>query len=110
MSNELDIKTVRQECAAGNIKWTAHVLERMQERNIEPTDIVNCINNGKIIEQYPEAYPYPACLILGTINSANSLTTHIHVVVGYGSGSVWVITAYKPDEAEWINGFTIRKE
>ena len=34
MNNELDINTLRQECAVGHIKWTAHILERMQERNI----------------------------------------------------------------------------
>ena len=106
MNNELDIKTLRQECAVGHIKWTAHILERMQERNIEPSDVINCINNGKIIEQYLEAYPYPACLILGTkVNN-----TYIHVVAGYGNGFIWIITAYKPDETEWINGFTTRKE
>ena len=106
----MTIAEIAAECAAGNIKWTAHALERMQERNIEPSDIITCINNGKIIEQYPEAYPYPACLILGTISNANSLATHIHVVVGHGSGFIWVITAYKPDETEWINGFSTRRK
>ena len=105
MSNELVITELNKECTAGHIKWTAHTLERMQERNIEPTDVINCISKGKIIEQYPQAYPYPACLILGTkINN-----TYIHAVVGYGSDFVWIITAYEPDDNEWTNGFSIRK-
>ena len=106
MSDELSITELRQKCEAGQIKWTAHTLERMQERNIEPTDVIRSINNGKIIEQYPQAYPYPACLILGT-NVNNSF---IHVVIGFGSGFVWMITAYEPDENEWTNGFSERKE
>ena len=106
MNNELDINILRQLCAAGHIKWTSHIFERMQEHNIEPTDIINCVNTGKIIEQYPQAYPYPACLILGTsVNNVN-----IHVVVGYGSGFIWIVTVYEPDENKWINGFTTRKE
>jgi hypothetical protein len=78
----------------------------MQERNIEPTDIINCIGKGAIIEQYPQAFPYPACLILGTrVNN-----TYIHVVAGYGGEFVWIITAYEPDENEWTDGFAARKE
>jgi hypothetical protein len=29
--------------------------------------------------------------------------------VGYGNGYIWIVTAYKPDENEWINGFSTRK-
>ena len=65
-NNELDIRLLQHECVAGRIKWTTHILERMQERNISPTDVIQCIVSGTIIEQYPQAYPYPACLILGT--------------------------------------------
>ena len=105
-SNDLSIELLRQECIAGNIKWTTHILERMQERNIEPTDVINCISNGKIIEQYPNAYPYPACLILGK----NKNNLFIHVVAGYGNSLIWVITVYEPNENEWDNEFAIRKD
>jgi hypothetical protein len=101
----MDILKLRYECNNGNIKWTAHVVERMQERDIEPSDVVNCINNGVIIEEYPSAYPYPACLILGHQKDDN----FIHVVVGYGNGFIWIVTAYKPDANEWINEFSTRK-
>jgi len=77
----------------------------MQERNIEPTDVTNCINNGKIIEHYPQAYPYPACLILGKKDNG----TYIHVVAGYAYDFIWMITVYEPDENVWINGFSERK-
>jgi len=106
MNDELNIADLRQKCLAGQIKWTAHTLERMQERKIEPTDVINSIINGKIIEQYPQAFPYPACLILG-LKTSNSF---VHVVVGYGSGFIWIITAYEPDENIWSMGFFERKE
>ena len=106
----MTLTEIAAECAAGNIKWTAHALERMQERDIERTDVIACIKNGRIIEQYLESYPYPACLILGKVKNANSLVMPIHVVVGQGNGYIWVITAYIPDETEWINGFSMRKE
>ena len=78
----------------------------MQERSIEPSDIIACINTGKIIEQYPNAYPYPAWLIFGNI-STNRI---VHVIAGYGNGFIWIITVYEPDENEWTNGFTTRRE
>ena len=106
MDDELSIEFIRQECAIGHIKWTTHILERMQERNIELSDVLYCINNGMIIEQYPDAYPYPAYLILGIKNN----NKYIHVVLGYGIGFVWIITVYEPDENEWTNNFTERKE
>jgi hypothetical protein len=106
MDNGLNLELIQQECAVGQIKWTTHILERMQERNIEPSDVLNCINNGRIIEQYPDAYPYPACLILGT--SVNNVW--LHTVLGYVSGFVWIITVYEPDEDEWTNNFMERKE
>ncbi|MDR2600495.1 MAG: DUF4258 domain-containing protein [Oscillospiraceae bacterium] len=106
MTAELDINIIRQVCNNGDIKWTTHTLERMQERNIEPTDVINCIMYGVIIEQYPHAYPYPACLILGTGVNANN----IHIVLGYGNELIWIVTVYEPDENEWENEFTKRKD
>jgi hypothetical protein len=105
MSCEIKISDLSRECAAGHVKWTAHTLERMQERDIKPDDVMYCINNGKIIEQYPQSYPYLACLILGTRMD----NTYIHVVVGYGEGLIWIITVYEPDKNKWINSFTARK-
>jgi len=105
MNDSLDIEVLRKECNAGHLKWTAHTLEKMQERKIEPTDVISCILNGTIIEQYPQAYPYPACLILGKTAS----DVIIHSVIGYGNSHLWIVTVYEPDENEWINGFTERK-
>ena len=105
MSDFLDTEVLAQECNAGYIKWTAHILEKMQERSIEPAEVIFCISSGTIIEHYPNAYPHPACLILGT--TANGRC--IHIVAGYGSGFVWIVTVYEPDENDWIDGFSVRK-
>jgi len=105
MNVELEIIALRQKCSSGQIKWSTHALARMQERSIEPNDVIHCINNGKIIEHYPQAYPYPACLVLGT----RGYGTCVHIVVGYGSDLIWIITAYKPDETEWTNEYSERK-
>lgn len=102
----MDIIDLRKLCEAGTIKWTAHVVARLQERGIEPSDIKNCIATGRIIEDYPDDYPYPSCLVLGAAVNGKA----IHVVVGVGEGYLWLITAYYPDPMKWNDDFSIRKE
>ena len=85
----MDIEELRKLCSSGAIKWTAHVLARLQERGIEPSDISSCIAAGRIIEQYPEDYPYPSCLVLGATVAGKVL----HTVVGMGGGYICLITS-----------------
>ena len=100
-----DITLLRDKCSAGQINWSTHAHARMQERNVSPSDVISCINTGVVIEQYPDAYPHPACLILGKRRN----NTYIHTVVGYGDDFIWIITAYVPDDNEWTDEFSVRK-
>ncbi|GHU38538.1 hypothetical protein FACS1894105_12620 [Clostridia bacterium] len=102
----MDIFELRKLCRAGAVKWTTHVLARLQERGINPSDIFNCIENGCIIEDYPDDYPFPSCLILGSAVNGTS----IHSVIGVGEDNLWLITAYYPNIDDWKNNFTKRKE
>lgn len=99
------IEDLRKMCIEGKIKWTAHSLMRLQKRDIHPSDIRNCIQSGEIIEQYPADYPYPSCLLLGF----DVLQKRLHVVVGCGSGFLWLITAYYPDPSEWMDDLKTRR-
>ena len=50
----------------------------MGERDIKRADVKNCISNGEIIEQYPDDFPNPSCLVFGM-----TLTNKVlHVVAG----------------------------
>jgi hypothetical protein len=79
---------------------------RLQQRGINPSDIKNCIMKGEIIENYPEDYPYPSCLILGTSIERKI----IHIVAGIGNECLWIITAYFPATDKWNKDFKTRKE
>ena len=98
-----DLQTL---CSSGKIKWTTHVLMRLQERGIQPSDIKNTIMHGEIIEQYPSDHPHPACLVYGV----DALGKILHVVVGVGNGYIWLITAYYPNEEHWESDYKTRKE
>ena len=95
-----------QSCERNSLRWTNHVAVRLTQRNISADDIVITLINGEIIEEYPDDYPYPSCLVNGRMRNDQPL----HVVCGFGEGELWLITAYHPDAEEWTPGFTARRE
>ena len=77
----------------------------MSERGILLREVMEAISRGEIIEQYPEDYPFPSCLILGfTINGRC-----IHVVISTDAGLIYLITAYEPSPEEWESDMKTRK-
>ena len=97
----LEIQTIKELCMDDSILMTQHVARRCQERAIAYTDLINAIRHGEIIEQYPNDYPYPSCLILGD--------GPLHIVVGVGQDKLWVITAYRPSIEKWAADWKTRK-
>ena len=90
----------------GKILWSTHCIERMQERDITRADIRNCIMQGEIIENYPDDFPYPSCLIFGyTVNNKV-----IHTVVGCDETQIWIITAYIPNTDIFEDDLRTRRE
>lgn len=77
----------------------------MQERDISRQDVKKCIENGEIIEDYPEDFPHPSCLIFGhTVNN-----TVIHVVAGKDEKYIYIITAYFPNLEKFESDLKTRK-
>lgn len=103
---ELIIHDLQKLCDSEHITITLHAAKRLEQRGISLLDIINCIQTGEIIEQYPTDYPYPSCLVLGI--SLNQQT--LHVVVAKNDDMLWIVTAYYPDIAKWSPDFRVRKE
>jgi hypothetical protein len=101
----MDIENIIKLTKENKIKWRGHMLVRMQQRKIYVKDIKTCILNGIIIEDYPDDYPYPSCLILGYKDTK----IPIHIVCALGQGYVWLITAYFPDINKWSTDFKLRR-
>ena len=102
----LNIEIIKEYIAKRKIDWTKHCLNRLNQRNIQISDVKSAVNNGKIIEYYYDDYPYPSCLILG-YNMNNKI---IHVVCGVNKDEVYIITAYYPDNIEWEENMEIRRK
>ncbi|SDA31110.1 protein of unknown function [Ruminococcus sp. YE71] len=84
---------------------SGHAAQRLRVRGIRYGDIVSAVDNGEIIEQYPEDYPYPSCLVLGMALNKR----YLHVVCGSDGEYIWIITAYYPSEDKWLDDYKTRR-
>lgn len=99
------INRIQHLCSKNSIQWSLHALKRMRKRKITSDEVINCIQNGEIIEEYPDDRPLPSCLVLGMADKRI-----LHIVVGCGDEYISIITAYEPDITEWEPDFKTRKE
>ena len=101
----MEIDAVRILVRHGALRWTNHIMVRLLQRQISHTDIEYALLHGEIIEQYPKDYPYPSCLVFGLCIRNEPL----HVVCGMGEDELWLITAYRPNENEWLEDMKTRR-
>lgn len=101
----MNIKDIQVLNKLENLEITEHARKRMKIRRIKTDDILNCINSGAIIEDYPNDYPFPSCLILGI----STMLKELHVVVSIHDNVIYVITVYYPDPEKWNDDFSKRK-
>lgn len=103
----MDIKQLQTlyNTSDSNIKWAKHCLERMQERDISINDVESCLQTGEIIENYPDDFPHPSCLIFGHTKENKIL----HIVVGSDNSTLFFITAYFPNTEKFEKDLKTRK-
>lgn len=102
----MNIEQIRALCGTDHVVWSAHCLKRLQQRSIRIADVEYAMANGEIIEDYPTDFPFPSCLVFGITRAGQTL----HVVCAVGEGSLFVITAYRPDLDHWEADLKTRKE
>ncbi len=100
------LNCIKAFCRAGKISWTNHAIVRMVQRSISREDVKAALLTSVIIENYPDDYPYPSCLIL----SGNTAANPLHIVCGITDTELWIVTVYRPNPAEWESDFKTRRE
>ena len=102
----MDIHKIQTLFQNRSVKWSTHCLERMQERDILRDDVISCVLRGEIIEDYPNDFPYPSCLIFGYTTQDKVL----HIVIGAVETTADVINAYNPSTDKFEADLRTRKE
>jgi len=89
------------------IVFTGHSIRQMFSRSISKENVINVINNGEVIVEYPDDKPYPCYLMLGFIDSKP-----IHIVLAFNKEerTCIVVTSYIPSSELWAKDFRERKK
>jgi len=101
----LDIEIIRQKCSDYQIRWSMHAVRQMEQRQISREDVLSSIYSGEIIEQYPDFWLNPACLIYGKNREGKVL----HTVVGMDD-QVHIVTVYYPDASKFESDLKTRRK
>ena len=101
----INIEDLRKINYAERFAVTEHAKVRLSERKIKLKDIIKCVENGEIIEQYETDKPLPSCLVLGMSVENN----YIHAVVSTDGEFIYLITAYYPNLQRWNNDYKTRR-
>jgi len=89
-----------------DLVFRVHAIQRMFERGINETDVRDVLENGEVIESYPDDAPYPSFLVLGFVGGRP-----IHVVASDASDqhATVVISVYEPDLRRWDQTYRYRR-
>ena len=101
----INIDDLKKLNSAEHYAVTEHAKLRLAERGIKLKDVINCVENGEILEQYETDKPLPSCLVLG-LSIENK---YLHAVVSHDDEFIYLITAYYPDLTKWNSDYKTRR-
>jgi hypothetical protein len=108
MDEKSDILPRVLEAAKKRRLYLPHALRQMNRPNrmISTGEVRLVIEDGEVIEDYPEDVRGHSCLMLGHGESGRP----VHVVCAPKNDYLAIITAYIPGEKEWSDGFRVRRK
>ena len=91
---------IKLKVGSGQFEYSQHAVDQSVLRRIANQEIKEALENGKIIEDYPEDKYGPSCLIFGRTAGGRRL----HIQCSYPSRPlIKIITVYEPDPNLWID-------
>jgi len=94
------IGNIRKKIETGLFEFSKHAVDQSIIRRISVQDVCDVINNGTIIEDYPDDKYGPSCLIFGMTAEKRP----IHIQCSYPSRPiVKIITLYEPNPIRWVD-------
>ena len=89
----LNLDQLRASVREGRIEWRKHVLQKLAERGLLRSSVLEALLRGERIRDYAEDRPFPSALFLGYISGK---PLHVVAACDERSGQVFIITAYEP--------------
>lgn len=101
----MEIARIAKLVKNGKYRLTLHAQQRLDQRAILLSELLEILYNGEIIEEYLDDKPYPSCLIMGRIRGGFP----VYAVVAVEK-QVHVITVHWMDPEKWLDPKTRREK
>jgi hypothetical protein len=97
----VNIENIISAIRSNRVRITDHADEEARADHLSFDEIFVSVFQGEVIEDYPNDWPYPSCLIYGDTFSGEP----VHSVWAYNEGNGWavMVTVYRPDPDRWVN-------
>lgn len=92
------LELLKQAVVERQVKISLHAAEEALAEEITRREIESAMLEAQLLEDYPDWWLGPSCLILGQTENGRSL----HLVVSYSGLPVNIITVYEPRPPRWI--------
>jgi len=100
------IEAIRTKIADGHFEFSKHAVDQSILRAISLGELIEAVETGIVIEDYPEDKYGPSCLILGHTKAGRPL----HIQCTHATRDfIKLITMYEPDDDLWIDFRTRRQ-
>ncbi|MBI4662206.1 MAG: DUF4258 domain-containing protein [Verrucomicrobia bacterium] len=103
----LDLEALRKAVREGRLEWRKHVLQKLAERGIAQSAVLEVLASGERIRDYTEDRPFPSALFLGYVGGRP-----LHVVASCDelNGQAFIITAYEPSLAVFEADYRTKRQ
>jgi len=89
---------LREAVVQQQLKLSLHAAEEALAETITRPEIEAVLQTAQVLEDYPDWWLGPACLVYGQTETGRDL----HLVVSYSGLPVTIITVYQPQPPKWI--------
>ena len=100
----LDLSKIRAAAKSNHTEWRRHALLRTYERGITLEQALQVVLEGEIIEEYPHAKPYPACLMMAMVEMGKPL--YVSLAYDPENDLLHFITVHWLDPSKWEDPWT----
>jgi Domain of unknown function (DUF4258) len=84
---------------------TTHAKQRMGLRRVTDADVKVVVTTGDVIEEYPNAQPFPKCLLMAHVSGQP-----LYVVCAFDGRYAYIITVHRYDPEEWADPWTRKRK
>ena len=100
----LDLSKIRAAAKSDRTEWRRHALLRANERGITLEQALQVILEGEIVEEYAQAKPYPACLMMALVEPGRPL--YVSLAYDQENDLLYIITVHWLDPRKWEDPWT----